>query len=173
MKKSVSLLILFGLLVLSALACAKPVEEPPLPAHPYPRWVNALESGKTQLEDVQTRFGEPNEVEQGPRGEKIWRYVYREIAWPDKDPMRPVVAADGSIHDREPTAVGRFAKRVAVVTDWFDRAMYFPPRQDRLPRKRRLPATVHQLEVVFGSDGTLRRFRYSPQPGYASVAVTH
>jgi len=171
MKRFVSLLVLLGVLALSALACAKPVKEEPLPAHPYPRWVGELESGQTRIEEVLTRFGEPNEIEQGPRGEKIWRYVFREISWPENDPMRPVVAADGTIAQRERSSFGRFADWLGGVTYWVDKAMFFPPRQDRPPRTRRLPATVHQLEVVFGLDGTLRRFRYLPHSGYASVAV--
>jgi hypothetical protein len=60
----------------------------------------------------------------------------------------------------------RFAKGVEVVTSWLDRAMYFPPRQDRPARTRRLPATVHRLEVVFGLDGMLAHPQYQPIEGF-------
>ena len=163
--------VLCGLLVLSGFACAKPVPPEPLPVHPFARWVHELESGATSLDQVRARFGEPNEIEQGPRRERIWRYVFREITWPDDDPMRPVVAADGTIRNREPSSFDHFADRADRVFDWIDKAMFFPPRQDRPPRTRPLPATVHHLEVVFGFEGTLRRYRYSPRAGTASVPV--
>ncbi len=176
MKRAISLpssLIFFGFLSLSVLACAKSPEEEPLPVHPFPRWVEELESGRTRAEDIRMRFGEPTKIEQDPRGEKTWRYVFHEIAWPAKDPMRPVVAADGTIQERERSAFGRFVDWLGGVTYWVDRAMYFPPLQDRAARTRRLPATVHQLEVVFDPDGTLRRYRYRSQSGYANVALIH
>ncbi|HIF93551.1 MAG TPA: hypothetical protein EYQ60_10575 [Myxococcales bacterium] len=50
-------------------------------------------------------------------------------------------------------------------------AMYFPPRQDRPSRTRPLPATVHDLEVVFDVSGVLRRFEYAPSVGTARVVM--
>ena len=176
MKRSSSLslrFVFFGCSSLLVLSCAKAPQEGPLPIHPYPHWVDELESGQTRIEDVQARFGEPTEVEYGPRGEKVWRYVFREVAWPADDPMRPVVAADGTVQPRKRSAFGRFADWLGGVTFWVERAIYFPPRQDRPPRTRRLPATIHQLEVVFGSSGTLRRYQYRSQPGFANVAAIH
>jgi hypothetical protein len=57
------------------------------------------------------------------------------------------------------------------MTNWIEGAMYYPPRQARSPRTRPLPATVHQLEVVFDQNGALRRFEYVPTAGTARVVM--
>ena len=156
----------FGVVV----ACATPEPPAPLPAHPFPSWVSELEAGRTGSDAVRARFGSPDEIEQSVRGGMVWRYVFREIDWPDDDPLRPVVAADGSLRSPETSSrLDAFRAGMRRVGGWFDRTFYYPPRQPRAPRTRRLPATVHQLEVVFGRDGTLSGYRYTPARGFARV----
>lgn len=151
------------------LGCATTDGEEPLPAHPFPSWVGQLESGSTPASSVRQRFGAPDEIEQSARGGEIWRYTFREVHWPEEDPMRPVVGADGTVGPREPSTwnrIGKSFRRAGAFMDWL---FFYPPRQPRPPRTRRLPATVHELELVFELDGTLRRFHYVPAPGTARV----
>ena len=171
MKNRIYLLVVFGWVAVLAAACAKPVVVEPLPLHPFPSWVSTLESGQTELEEVRERFGPPDEIEASVRGGTIWRYAFKEIDWPQDDPMRPVVAADGSVGPRTPSGFSRVGHGFRTAWLWIDRAIFFPPRQTRPPRTRRLPATVHHLELFFGVGGKLHRFRYTPTQGLASVPV--
>lgn len=158
--------------LLALVGCAhdgSEAEEQALPADPFPRWVGELETGETRIDEVADRFGEPVEREATPRGRVIWRYAYAEIHWPENDPMRPVVSADGVVGPREPTFFERFGKAWFATFAWIDWAFYYPPRQPRPPRQRGLPATIHSLELTFGHDGKLERYRYSPFEGTVRV----
>jgi hypothetical protein len=110
-------------------------------------------------------------IRQTVHGEKVWRYVFHEIVWPDDDPLRPVVSSDGTLRKKTLSPLAKLGVGIGVVTNWIDGAMYFPPRQERPPRTRPLPATVHDLEVVFDVSGVLRRFEYAPSAGTARVVV--
>lgn len=85
--------------------------------------------------------------------------------------MRPTVSSDGTVQKKTSSPLAQLGARIGVVTSWIDGALRFPPRQDRPPRTRPLPATVHKLEVVFDENGVLRRFEYAPTAGYARVVV--
>ena len=173
MRVSRSFVVMAGFVVLFFLssACAKPPEMKPLPAHPFPTWVDELESGQTNAESIRMRFGDPFEIQQNVLGEKVWRYVYREIRWPKDDPMRPVVGADGRVGPSKSPTPSRFGKSLRATWNWIDGFFFFPPRQNRPPRMRRLPATVHHLELVFSTEGTLNRFIYAPEVGSARVTA--
>ena len=153
------------------LGCAKPgIEAQALPAHPFPRWVNELQADRTGMEEVRERFGPPDAIEMRGRGDRVWRYAFAEIEWPLEDPDRPVVSADGTIGPREPTAFERIGDGIRAAGLWIDGMIFFPPRQERSAGSRPLPATIHRLEIVFGSDGTLRRYRYRPEKGVGRVS---
>jgi len=166
---------ILGLVVAWALVgCAHAPEEEPLalPVDPFPRWVAALQKGETRAEEVKARFGTPLERTPSPRGGWIWRYAHAEIHWPDADPMRPVVSAEGEWGPPEPGFWARIGRAYRRTLGWIDRAFYFPPRQSRPPRRRRLPATIHALELHFGLEGTLRAVRYLPHEGMAHVPIS-
>lgn len=170
MIRRMSIGVLPGFLLAGVLACAQPgVEDPALPAHPFPRWVSELESGQT-VEAVRDRFGPPDEIEMNARGERVWRYAFTEIEWPADDPDRPVVSEDGGAGPPAPSAFARIGDGFRAVGLWIDGAFFFPPRQPRPPARRSLPATIHRLEVVFGADGTLRRVHYRPERGIGFVS---
>lgn len=171
MKRLTIVLGMVGFFAIPLLGCAKPAELRPIPAHPFSRWVESLDAGQTQLEDVRSQFGEPDVIRQTVQGEKIWRYVFREIAWPDDDPMRPIVSSDGTLRKKTPSPLALLRAGIGVMTNWIGSAVYFPARQERPPRTRPLPATVHQLEVVFDESGVLRRFEYAPSDGSARVLM--
>jgi hypothetical protein len=44
-----------------------------------------------------------------------------------------------------------------------------PAPRPRGAGQRSLPATIHELELVFGSDGKLRRYQYAPRAGRVEV----
>ncbi len=84
-------------LVLALAGCAgtPPPEEAEAarPRHPFPRWVAALETGRTERASVLEVFGEPEEIEAQGQGAQTWRYAYPEILWAPSDPDRPVATA--------------------------------------------------------------------------------
>ena len=163
------ILSILGLVTLTSVACAKPAAEELIPGHPFSRWVSELEPGKTEIEAIRERFGPPDEISQSVRGDTIWRYAYREIDWPAGDSMRPVVSSNAP----KPSAGAEFLAGVGrgflSARRWIDGYIYFPPRQDRGPRSRRLPATIHSLQVEIGPDDTLTRFHYAPKAGVVSI----
>jgi len=150
--------------------CAsRPVEEEARPRHPFPKWVSYLETGKTDINEVLAVFGEPREMEERHGSGPAWRYVMAEIHWTADDPMRPEVASDGTPVPYVPTFGERAAKQFDRALTFVDRLVFYPPAREREPRSRHLPATIHDLELFFGSDGTLRRYRYTPGPGFETV----
>ena len=161
------------LICLLGAGCASLEEPPPLPAHPFPRWVSQLETGSTQAEEIEARFGSPDSVEESVRGGVTWRYAFSEIEWPDDDPLRPSVASDGSLVPPKPSAFHKASRFLGKGLSFFDRMVSYPASQPRKIRKRRLPATIHQLEVRFRPDGTLRHFVYAPVDGDALVSAGH
>lgn len=163
-------LISIGTLLFFAVACApRPGELEPLPRHPFPRWVSALEVGASDVESVTGRFGAPDEVEQSVHGGLIFRYRFAEVRWPDDDPDRPVVGAKGTLRPRPNTALEDVGDSISEFGGWLDWLMFYPPKQPRPARKRWLPATVHDLELQFDLAGKLARFRYAPQEGRAPI----
>ncbi len=160
-------------LVCAAVGCAQKGEpagaEEAMPAHPFPRWVLELESGVSTLASVRTRFGEPLEIESRPRGGVVIRYAFPEVHWPADDPMRPEISAEGLPVAASPSAWKRFRQALSRFGSWFDATFYYPARQPRPPRQRLLPATVHELEVVFDAQGLLERFDYATHAGSARV----
>ncbi|HPG24303.1 MAG: hypothetical protein H6748_10340 [Spirochaetaceae bacterium] len=159
-----------GALAIAFLGCAASGEpERPLPAHPFPGWVRQLETGRTRMDEVEARFGRPDEIESGVRGGTIWRYAFREVHWPADDPARPIVASDGRLARPAPGPLDRAGRGLRRVGDWLDWLLFYPPRQPRPPRSRALPATVHDLELRFGIDGALAELQYRPHPGRAWV----
>src|SRR5690606_16945105 len=70
-------------LVLTAACAPRPGEPEPLPRHPFPRWVDTLEVGESDVEQVRARFGAPDAIEQSALGGTIYRYRLAEIHWPD------------------------------------------------------------------------------------------
>lgn len=163
-------LIVLGALTMFAAGCAsdpKPLE--PLPRHPFPQWVSELEVGKSDIESVTHRFGEPDGIEQSVRGGLIYRYRFAEVRWPDDDPDRPVVGANGTLERRPDTKLETMGNPITAFGRWLDWLMFYPPKQPRPPRQRWLPATVHDLELQFDLEGKLARFRYAPEPGRAPI----
>ena len=154
-----------------ALGCAasEPRDEAPLPRHPFPTWVSHLETERTDIEEVRLVFGEPAEIEERRRGETRWRYAFREIHWAANDPDRPEVAADGTRVPRERSDWDRFRDGAADFGDFLDRLLFYPASRPERPERRTLPATIHELELVFEQDGTLRRYRYAPRQALVSV----
>jgi hypothetical protein len=162
---------LAALVVLAlAVGCApRPGDLEPLPRHPFPRWVEKLEIGKSDRDSVRGRFGDPDSVEQSVRGGLVYRYRFAEIMWPDADPDRPVVAANGEVVPRSNTKLQDLGDSVAEVGSWLDWLMFYPPKQPRPIGPRWLPATIHELEVSFDLEGRLVRYRYTPQVGRAPL----
>ena len=154
------------------LGCAPKTVEP-LPAHPFPSWVAQLETGRTEVDAVLARFGEPDTSEESVRGGTVWHYRFPEIHWADDDPMRPEVAADGSLRPPEPSWWAPIGEGFARVDRFLDRLLHYPPTQPRPPRRRPLPATIHTLELHFAPDGVLKRVRYTPEWGETWVSVAH
>ncbi len=163
-------LVALGALMMFAAGCAsdpKPLE--PLPRHPFPQWVSELEVGKSDLESVTHRFGEPDGIEQSVRGGLIYRYHFAEVRWPDDDPDRPVVGANGVLERRPDTKLQKMGNPITAFGRWLDWLMFYPPKQPRPARQRWLPATVHDLELQFDLEGKLARFRYAPEAGRAPI----
>lgn len=153
-------------LLLFVFGCASsPVDTTEAPRHPFPRWVSHLESGQTQVDQVEETFGTPVEIEEHANGTMIWRYRYEEIHWSPNDPRRPEVAADGTPLPFEPNWQSRTLDALRDTGDALDRLLFYPPIQPKRHRKRSLPATIHDLELVFAADGELRSYRYAPRAG--------
>ncbi|MEZ4281835.1 MAG: hypothetical protein R3F21_19705 [Myxococcota bacterium] len=158
--------VILGLLI----ACApRPGELEPLPRHPFPRWVSKLEPGKSDVESVRGRFGEPDLVESTVMGGLVWRYRFAEVRWPDADPDRPVVAANGKVVPRTNSKLEDVGDSIAEFGSWLDWLMFYPPKQPRPVAPRWLPATIHALELEFDREGRLVRHRYAPEPGRAPI----
>lgn len=152
------------------LGCApRPGELEPLPRHPFPRWVSKLEAGKSDVESVRQRFGEPDAVEQSVRGGLVYRYRFAEVRWPDADPDRPVVGARGKLGPRPNTKLEDVGGTIVEVGDWLDWLMFYPPKQPRPVAPRWLPATIHDLELNFDLEDKLVRYRYAPEEGRAPI----
>lgn len=164
----IALLALFVLLVSTGCA-TRPGDVEPLPRHPFPSWVSALEVGRSDAASVRERFGEPDSIEQSVRGGLVYRYRFAETHWPDDDPDRPVVGADGKLWRRPNTKAEDVGAEVAAVGDWLDWLMFYPPKQPRPATRRWLPATIHDLELGFDLEGKLARFRYRPEEGRAPI----
>jgi hypothetical protein len=161
------------LLVGVALGCAKEPEVlEPLPRHPFPRWVEKLEVGQSDVESVTKRFGPPDELEQSVYGGVYYRYRYAEPMWPDDDPDRPIVGANGRLERRPKTRADDVDDRIHGVGDWLDWLLFYPPRQPRPAAKRWIPATIHDLELQFDPDGKLARFRYAPEDGRTAITAS-
>lgn len=161
--------LLLALLALAG-ACAKsPDASQPLPRHPFPRWVSELATDQTSLQEVHLLFGEPKEIEQTRSGKMIWRYAYSEIHFAPSDPDRPRVAADGTRHPRRESVFTRASGALLDFGRFFDRLVSYPPTQPRRPAARRLPATVHDLELVFSPEGRVERYRYAPRAAFVQV----
>jgi hypothetical protein len=148
--------VVFAIFFLSSafsLGCApRPGDLEPLPRHPFPKWVQKLETGKSDQTSVRERFGEPDVVEQTVMGGRVWRYRFAEVQWPDTDPDRPDVGDS-----------------IASFGEWLDWLMFYPPKQPRPATARWLPATIHDLELDFDLEGRLVRYRYAPEPGRAPI----
>lgn len=143
----------------------------PLPRHPFPLWVSLLEPGRTDVDEVLDRFGDPDEIEESVRGGTTWRYRVPEIHWADDDPMRPRVSADGSLVEPEPSPLAVPLAHLERFGRFLDRLLYYPGTQPRPPRRRAVDATIHLLEIGFSPDGTLRRHQYASEPGRVLVPV--
>jgi hypothetical protein len=166
---SARLLLLVLLLLLTAGCAPLPGSLEPLPRHPFARWVEKLEPGTTDRAGVEQRFGEPDSVEQSVRGGLVYRYRFAEVAWPDDDPDRPVVGANGKVGPRPNTKLEDVGDSISAVGDWLDWLMFYPPKQPRPVARRWLPATIHDLELAFDPEGRLVRYRYTPEPGRAPI----
>lgn len=158
-------------LVLTAACAPRPGEPEPLPRHPFPRWVDTLEVGESDVEQVRARFGAPDAIEQSALGGTIYRYRLAEIHWPDDDPDRPVVGADGRLERRPDTLLGDLAAPIVAFGRWLDWLMFYPPKQPRPTSRRTLPATIHALELRFDLAGRLAAWHYAPEQGRAPVTV--
>ncbi len=174
-KTSGWILIALVLTMSLALGCAKQVQveeeaEVFLLRHPFPQWVGKLKSGESDSESVLARFGPPDEIENRARGGQIWRYNLEEIQWPEDDPNRPNISAEGELKRRPSTQIESAWSWTKGAAGWFDRTFLFPPRQPRPAAVRMLPATVHRLELVFEADEILSDFRYAPGGGRAQVS---
>lgn len=140
-----------------------------LPRHPFPQWVGKLKTGESDVESVITRFGPPDEIENRARGGQIWRYQLEEIQWPENDPNRPEISAEGEIKLRPATRAESARNWSKGAAGWIDRNLFFPPPQPRPAAIRMLPATVHRLELVFEADDILSDYRYAPGLGSVNV----
>lgn len=153
-----------------AIGCATSAPSPePLPRHPFPRWVSHLEPGHTDIEDVRATFGTPSETEEDFTGRVVWRYAYPEIRWSPLDPRRPEIAADGRPIEEPPTWGQRAMQALDATTHTLDRLLFYPPTQPGRRKSKMRPATIHALELEFGSDGRLRRHRYTTREDFVSL----
>ena len=118
MKERIRSFVVFGIAAMLASACATPAQEHSLPAHPFARWVTELETGRSKMHDILDRFGSPDEIEESVRGGAIWRYAFSEIDWPKDDPLRPVVAADGTLGPRAPSTWARIGHGFRTAGRW-------------------------------------------------------
>jgi len=159
-------------IALAGAGCAPPPAElEPLPRHPFPSWVDGLEVGKSDLGSVRERFGEPDDREATVTGGLVWRYRFAEVHFPDDDPDRPVVGADGRLRPRPNTKLEDVGHSIAEFGRWLDWLMFYPPKQPRPPRRRWLPATLHSLELDFDGEGRLVRYHYVPEEGRAPIVA--
>ena len=156
--------------MICGVGCApRPAELEPLPRHPFPKWVGKLETGQSDQASVRERFGEPDERLETPLGGRVWRYRFAEVRWPDDDPDRPVVGANGKVVPRPNTKLEDVGESIAAFGEWLDWLMFYPPKQPRPVAPRWLPATIHALELEFDLEGRLVRYHYAPEPGRAPV----
>lgn len=141
------------------------------PSHPFPKWVEALEPGKTSGDEIRARFGEPDQVEGSVRSGTIWRYAFPEASGSGQDSDRPKVSADGmpGSMPNKPSRFRAFSANVAKAMSWTGGLVMYPPRQSRPPRTRMIPATIHDLELLVEVDGTLKHVRYAPRAGTMRV----
>lgn len=161
--------LIFGILSL-LLACApRPGELEPLPRHPFPRWVEKLEPGKSDIASVRGRFGEPDLVEATVMDGLVWRYHFAEVRWPDDDPDRTVVAANGEVVPRTNPKLEDVGESIAGFGHGLDGRTFHPPKPPRPVTPRWLPATIHDLELEFDLEGRLVRHRYASAPGRAPI----
>lgn len=160
---------LFALVVALAGCAPLPAHQEPLPKHPFPRWVAKLEVGKSDTKSVRRRFGDPDAIEMQPTGAIVFRYRYPEYVWPDADPDRPVVGADGRVVSAPRPKSQDVRDSVAYTRSWIERLLFFPPEQPRPVRRRSLPATLHDLELEFDAKGRLVHYRYETTEGHALV----
>ena len=142
-----------------------------VPAHPFPRWVAHLETGVTEIAEVAAIFGDPAEIEQTVRGGLRWRYAYAEVHWAADDPDRPAVTADGRPRIEEETWVDQTAEGLAKTGRFLEDLLAYPGRQPRAARERTMEATIHDLELRFGTDGVLTHYRYAPRVDRVRVPV--
>ena len=158
-------------MMLGTTACATSTGESDeaLPRHPFPRWVSRLESGRSEIDEVAAIFGDPVEIQESTRGGATWRYLTREIHWAPNDPERPEVAADGTRTPRVPTWQKQVRVSLRATTDFLGGLLLYPAPRPRGAEQRSLPATIHELELVFGPDGTLRRYHYAPRAALVKV----
>lgn len=164
------LLALACLFVLGQSGCSKRVvEEGAPPVHPFPIWVSQLETGVSRADDVRERFGEPYEIEASPRGGLVWRYAFPEFHWPPGDPDNPAVSSDERVTSRGALSLAEVGRWFGRMGQAFGKLVLFPPAQPRPARLRHLPARIHDLDLEFTPDGTLRRFRYAPREGRAPL----
>lgn len=117
MKPVIVLLAVVGLLATPLMGRATSTENRPIPEHPFPRWVEEFKAGQTEIEDIRSQFGEPDVIRQTVQGEKVWRYVFREIVWPDDDSQRPVVSSDGTLRKKTPSPLAQLGAAIGVVTN--------------------------------------------------------
>lgn len=163
-----------GLVMIAVLALAGcagtpagEIEEPP--AHPFPRWVAHLETGRSDVAEVRVVFGDPAEIEQHHRRGLVWRYAYPEVRWTANDPDRPRVAADGTLLESEPDAWDRVVAGVAATGRFLDRLLFYPATRVAQPSSRVRPATIHDLELAFSEEGVLEHLVYVPRSGFVRL----
>ena len=169
--RRVSILWLATVLSVAGCATGGPDPDEVVPAHPFPRWVNHLETGVTGIGEVEAVFGNPSEIEQAARGGLYWRYSYAEIHWAPDDPDRPAVAADGQPMEVEPSWVDQTIEGFSKTGRFVEDLLYYPPRQPRGPRSKAVDATIHALELRFTTDGVLDHFRYTPRKERIRIPV--
>ena len=163
-------LVVSGVLLSGGVGCSKRVvEEGASSRHPFPIWVSELEAGVSRAGEVRERFGLPQETEASPRGGLVWHYTMPEFHWPPGDPDNPAVSANGRVTSRGALSLAEIGRWFGRLGRAFGDRVVYPPAQPRPTRLRHLPARIHELELEFEPDGTLRRLRYAPREGRAPV----
>lgn len=139
------------------------------PPHPFPEWVATLETGSANLDSVRERFGLPDEIEAGVRGETIWRYAYPEVRWPAGEPRKSSSGGAERVRARGALSLAEIGRKLSAIGDRFAALVNYPPAQPRVSKGRRLPARIHDLELVFSQAGLLQSLRYAPREGLTRV----